>query len=55
MIEVQKQYKLKLTEPQALELYQFLRTQKDVGRLTIDHELLLVYNELRKLFDTGIR
>ena len=55
MIEIQKQYKLKLTEPQALELYEFLRTQKDVGRLTIDHELLLVYSELRKIFDTGIR
>lgn len=55
MIEVQKQYKLKLTEPQALELYEFLKTQKSNGRLTIEHELLLVYNELKKLFDNGIR
>jgi hypothetical protein len=55
MIEVQKQYKLTLTEQQAKELYEFLRGAKDVGHMTTDHDIILVYNELRKLFDTGIR
>lgn len=57
MIEVQKQYKLTLTEQQAKELYKFLRGAKDVGHLHTDKDLdlILVYNELKKLFDTGIR
>ena len=55
MINVEKIYTIKLTEQQAQELYQFLRTEKDIGHLTTDHELVLVYNELRKLFETGIR
>ena len=55
MIEVQKNYKLTLTEQQAQELYGLLTLQKGNGHLTTDHELVLVYNELRKLFETGIR
>ena len=55
MIEVQKQYKLTLTEQQAKELYEFLRGAKDVGHLHTDKDLILVYNELKKLFDIGIR
>jgi len=55
MIEITKNYKLTLTEQQAKELYEVLKIQKDVGHLTYDHEILLVYNELKKLFDTGIR
>ena len=46
MIEVQKNYKLTLTEQQALELYQFLRTEKDIGRLGVDKDLILIYDEL---------
>ena len=55
MIEIQKNYKLTLTEQQAKELYELLRTEKDSGCLTVDKDLVLVYNELKKLFDTGIQ
>ena len=55
MIEKQISYKIEFTEQQAKELYEFLRGAKDVGHLHTDKELILVYNELRKLFDTGIR
>ena len=55
MINVEKIYTLKLTENQAKELYQFLRTEKDIGRLGVDKDLKLIYDELKNLFDTGIR
>ena len=55
MIEIQKNYKLTLTENQAQELYQFLRTEKDIGRLGVDKDLKLIYDELKELFETGIR
>jgi hypothetical protein len=51
MIEIQKNYKLTLTDQQAKELYQLLQTEKDSGCLTPDKELKLVYHELKKLFD----
>ena len=55
MIETLKSYKLTLTEQQAKELYEFLRGAKDVGHLSVDRDLILAYNELKKLFDSGIR
>jgi len=55
MIEIKKSYVLELSEYQAKELYQLLRTEKDSGCLTPDKELVLVYHELKTLFDTGIR
>ena len=55
MINVEKLYTIKLTENQAQELYEFLRGAKDVGNLSVDRDLILVYNELKELFDTGIR
>ena len=55
MIELQKNYKLTLTENQARKLYQLLRTEKDDGYLISGEELMLVYNELKKLFDTNIQ
>jgi hypothetical protein len=55
MIEKQISYKIEFTEQQAKELYEFLRGAKDVGRLSIDGDLILVYNELKKLFVSGIR
>lgn len=55
MIEIQKNYKLTLTEQQAKELYEFLRGAKDCGHLSTDRDLILVYHELKNLFDTGIR
>ena len=53
MIEIQKNYKLTLTEQQAKELYSLLQLQKDTGHLTTDHEIVLVYNELKQLFESG--
>ena len=50
MIDIQKNYKLTLTEGQAQELYGLLKLQKGSGHLTTDHELVLVYNELKKLY-----
>ena len=55
MIEKQISYKIEFTETQAKELYEFLRGAKDVGHLSVDRDLILVYNELKKLFDSGIR
>ncbi len=58
MIEVQKQYKLTLTEDQARQLYDLLRTEKDCGGLGSDgrlSDLRTIHNELRVLFDNGIR
>ena len=55
MINVEKLYTIKLTEGQALELYQFLQTEKDIGRLGVDKDLKLIYDELKNLFDTGMR
>ena len=53
MIEIQKNYKLTLTEGQVKELYEFLRGAKDVGHLHTDKDLILVYNELKQLFESG--
>ncbi len=55
MIQIKKSYVLELTEQQARELYFMLQNAKDGSYLTYDKELMLVYNELKKLFDTGIR
>jgi hypothetical protein len=55
MIKISKTYHLALTEQQAQELYELLRTEKDSGCLTPDKELVVVYDELKKLFDTGIQ
>jgi hypothetical protein len=49
MIEIEKNYKLTLTEQQAKELYELLRTEKESGCLTIDKDLVLVYNEMKKV------
>ena len=55
MIEITKNYKLTLTEQQAKELYEFLRGAKDVGHLSVDRDLILIYNELKDIFGGGIR
>ena len=55
MIEKQISYKIEFTETQAKELYEFLRGAKDVGHLSVDRDLILVYNELKKIFGVGIR
>ena len=58
MIETVKNYKLTITEQQAKELYQLLLDTKDTGNLKFDGrfvELRPLYEELKNLFDTGIR
>jgi hypothetical protein len=55
MIQLKKSYVLELTEQQARELYELLRNQKGSGHLTPGHELVLVYHELKPIFDSGIR
>jgi hypothetical protein len=52
MIKLKKSYVVELTEQQAKELYELLRTEKESGCLTIDKDLLLVYNELKNIFGT---
>jgi hypothetical protein len=54
MIKISKTYHLALTEDQARELYLLLKTERDmdVSRLK---ELAPVCDELKKLFDSGIR
>ena len=54
MIEIQKNYVLTLTEDQARELYLLLKIERDmdISRLK---ELAPVCNELKKLFNSGIR
>jgi len=49
MIKLKKSYVVELTEQQARELYELLRTEKESGCLTIDKDLLLVYNEMKKV------
>ena len=51
MIEIETNYKMTLSEQQARELYQLLRTEKDIGHLTTDKELILVYQELQEQFN----
>lgn len=53
MIEKQISYKIEFTEQQAKELYLILKNQKDIGHLNTDYELVLVYNELKQLFESG--
>jgi hypothetical protein len=55
MIKISQTYHITLTEQQARELYELLNTERRSGHLTVDHELTLVHNELKYLFDTGIR
>ncbi len=55
MIKISKTYHLALTEDQAKELYKLLLSAKHTEHITHDNELVLVYHELKKLFDSGIR
>jgi hypothetical protein len=55
MIEISKTYHIALTEQQAKELYWCLQAAKEQHKLTVDDELILVLNELKPIFDIGIR
>ena len=54
MIEIEKQYKLTLTEDQARQLYNLIHQDKFSFGNQYD-DLGELYTELKKLFDTGIR
>jgi hypothetical protein len=54
MIEIEKNYKLTLTEQQAKELYRILQAARDNGQITPDYEICSLYGELKDLFDRGI-
>jgi hypothetical protein len=54
MIQIEKNYKITLTEQQAKELYEFLRGAKDCGHLSTDRDLVLVYHELKNILESVI-
>jgi uncharacterized protein YpuA (DUF1002 family) len=56
MIEVQKNYKITFTEDQAQQLYRLLQSSsKEFSYGERYDELRFLYDELQKLFDSGIR
>lgn len=58
MIEIKKSYVVELQEDQARQLYTLLLYTKDTGDLKHDGryvELRPLYEELKQLFDNGIR
>jgi uncharacterized protein YpuA (DUF1002 family) len=55
MIEVQRNYKITLTEEQARQLYSLLHSTKEFSYGDRYDELRFLHDELKKLFDTGIR
>jgi hypothetical protein len=56
MIEVQRNYKLTLSEEQMRQLFNLLGRDKELLCTNSWYdELRTVYNELRELFDSGIR
>jgi hypothetical protein len=50
MIEIQKNYKLSLSEEQLRQLYNLLLRLNNSGDIMYDSELIPVLRELRKLF-----
>lgn len=52
MIEKEINYTIRFTEHQFKELYQILNQQKGSGHLSTDHDLILIYNELKKHFNS---
>ena len=56
MIEIQKNYKITLTEEQARQLYNFLQLHKgDFSYGGSYDELRVLLNELKTIFNGGIR
>lgn len=51
MIKQKISYTVEFTEEQLKELYNILRNQKDDGRLTHMDEIILIYQELQKMFE----
>lgn len=55
MIELKKSYAIEFTEHQAKELYSLLKLEKELGNMTTDHDIILIYHELHKIFGVGVR
>jgi Leu/Phe-tRNA-protein transferase len=58
MIEIQKSYKITLTYEQVRQLFVLLQTQKETEHFAYMgqyNELRSLYDELKKIFDSGIR
>jgi uncharacterized protein YpuA (DUF1002 family) len=58
MIEKQISYKIEFTEDQARQLYNLLQSAKQQDQFSyggLYDDLRELHNELKKLFDTGIR
>jgi uncharacterized protein YpuA (DUF1002 family) len=56
MIEIQTNYKLTLTEEQLGQLFNLLGHNKDLLAINNGYdELRTVHNELKKIFDSGVR
>jgi hypothetical protein len=58
MIEKQISYKIEFTEDQARQLYNLLQSVKQQDQFSyggLYDDLRKLHNELKKLFDTGIR
>lgn len=55
MIEIQRNYKLTLSEEQAQQLYRLLQSTKEFSYGERYDELGFLHDELKKLFDSGIR
>jgi len=56
MIEIQKNYKLTLSEEQLRQLFNLLGHNKDLLSINGGYdELRTVHNELKKIFDSGVR
>ena len=58
MIETKKSYVVELSEEQGRQLYQLLQYGKDIGELNAGcrfNELRTFHNELKQIFDSGIR
>jgi uncharacterized protein YpuA (DUF1002 family) len=55
MIQIEKNYKITLTEEQSRQLYRLLQSTKEFSYGERYDELGFLHDELKKLFDTGIR
>ena len=58
MIQVKKSYAVELSEQQARQLYNLLQSAKQQDHFSyggLYDDLRELYNELKQLFDTGIR
>jgi hypothetical protein len=55
MIEIKKSYVVELTENQAQQLYRLLQSSKEFSYGERYDELGFLHDELKKLFDSGLR